>query len=163
MLAAYASTLARRTGLSVASTVVPVAVAGPSVFARCYANVVDGLKYYEEHEWVKNEGGVATIGITDHAQEALGDIVYVDLPEVGSTIEAKESIGAVESVKAASDIYTPVSGEVVEANEVNAKKEKAPPFLSPLIPPLSPALLCFAIKLRSRNLNQTLASSTSLL
>ena len=67
----------------------PVAVAGPSVFARCYANVVDGLKYYEEHEWVKNEGGVATIGITDHAQEALGDIVYVDLPEVGSTIEAK--------------------------------------------------------------------------
>ena len=116
MLAAYASTLARRTGLSVASTVVPVAVAGPSAFARCYANVVDGLKYYEEHEWVKNEGGVATIGITDHAQEALGDIVYVDLPEVGSTIEAKESIGAVESVKAASDIYTPVSGEVVEVN-----------------------------------------------
>ena len=59
---------------------------------------MDGLKYYEEHEWIKMDGNVATMGITDHAQEALGDIVFVDLPEVGSTIEAKESIGAVESV-----------------------------------------------------------------
>jgi len=91
-----------------------------NAFSRAYAKVVDGLKYYEEHEWIKMDGNVATMGITDHAQEALGDIVFVDLPEVGSTIEAKESIGAVESVKAASDIYTPVSGTVLEVNSALA-------------------------------------------
>ena len=63
------------------------------------------------------EGGVGTIGITNHAQEQLGDVVYVDLPEVGSSVEKDETMGAVESVKAASDIYSPVSGEVVEVNE----------------------------------------------
>ena len=119
--------------------------------------------YAESHEFVKVDGGVGTVGITAHAADALGDIVFVELPDVGADFEKGETFGSVESVKAASDVYTPVSGEVVEANEVNAKKEKAPPFSSPLIPPLSPALLCFAIKLRSRNLNQTLASSTSLL
>lgn len=79
--------------------------------------VVDGLKYAESHEWCKLEGDSATIGITDFAQAELGDVVYVELPEVGTTIEAKETFGVVESVKAASDVYSPVSGEVVEINE----------------------------------------------
>ncbi len=75
------------------------------------------LKYSKEHEWVKVEGDRAYIGITDHAQDALGDIVFVELPEVGDEIEAGAILGTVESVKAASDIYAPVSGRVVEVNE----------------------------------------------
>ena len=75
------------------------------------------MKYAESHEWCKLEGDSATIGITDFAQAELGDVVYVELPEVGTTIEAKETFGVVESVKAASDVYSPVSGEVVEINE----------------------------------------------
>ena len=76
------------------------------------------LKYSAEHEWVSSAvDGVVTLGITDFAQSELGDVVYVDLPEVGNTYAAGDSIGAVESVKAASDIYTPVSGEIVEVNE----------------------------------------------
>ena len=75
------------------------------------------LRYTKEHEWVRVEGGVGTIGITDHAQEELGDIVYVDLPKVGEQLEQGKSLGSVESVKAVSDIYSPVSGEVVEVNE----------------------------------------------
>ena len=71
----------------------------------------------QDHEWIKVEGGIGTIGITNHAQEQLGDVVYVDLPEVGSSVEKDETMGAVESVKAASDIYSPVSGEVTEVNE----------------------------------------------
>ena len=74
-------------------------------------------KFSKDHEWIKVEGDVGTIGITEHAQDALGDVVFVDLPEVGSTVEKDETMGAVESVKAASDIYSPVSGEVVEVNE----------------------------------------------
>lgn len=75
-------------------------------------------KYSSEHEWVSPAvDGVVTLGITDFAQSELGDVVYVDLPEVGNTYAAGDSIGAVESVKAASDIYTPVSGEIVEVNE----------------------------------------------
>ena len=73
--------------------------------------------YTKEHEWVEAHGDVATIGITDHAQHELGDIVYVDLPKVGSTVEQGKSLGSVESVKAVSDIYSPVSGEVTEVNE----------------------------------------------
>jgi len=75
------------------------------------------LRYTKEHEWVRVEGGVGTIGITDHAQKELGDIVYVDLPKVGAHIEQGKSLGSVESVKAVSDIYSPVSGEVTEVNE----------------------------------------------
>lgn len=76
------------------------------------------LRYLETHEWVRNEGeGIATIGITDHAQDALGDVVYVELPEVGSTVNAGEEAGVVESVKAASDIFSPVTGEVIAINE----------------------------------------------
>lgn len=75
------------------------------------------LKYTEDHEWVRVEGDVATIGITHFAQDALGEVVYVDLPEVGSEVSAGDSIGEVESTKSVSDIYSPVSGEVVAANE----------------------------------------------
>ena len=75
------------------------------------------LQYTEEHEWLKIEGGVATIGITDYAQDALGDIVYVELPEVGTIVEAAETIGNIESVKAVSEIYCPVAGEIVEINK----------------------------------------------
>jgi len=76
----------------------------------------EDLRYTKEHEWVRIEGGVGTIGITDHEQKELGDIVYVDLPKVGAHIEQGKSLGSVESVKAVSDIYSPVSGEVTEVN-----------------------------------------------
>ena len=78
--------------------------------------VPDDLRYAETHEWIRTEGGIATIGITDHAQAELTDIVYVELPQVGAALEAKQAAAVVESVKAASDIYSPVSGEVVEVN-----------------------------------------------
>jgi glycine cleavage system H protein len=76
------------------------------------------LKYSKEHEWVRQEGdNMVTIGISDHAQEQLGDLVFVELPEVGSVLESGAECAVVESVKAASDIYTPVSGEVIAVNE----------------------------------------------
>ncbi len=76
------------------------------------------LKYAETHEWLRDEGnGVISVGITDYAQDALGDVVYVELPEVGDQLAAQDQAGAVESVKAASDIYAPVSGEVIAINE----------------------------------------------
>ena len=74
-------------------------------------------KYSESHEWVRVEGDTATVGITDFAQNSLGDIVYVELPEVGEVFEASEAFGSVESVKAASDLYVPVSGKIIEINE----------------------------------------------
>ena len=75
------------------------------------------IKYTEDHEWLKVEGDVATVGITVHAQDALGDVVFVDLPAVGTAFAQKETAGVVESVKAAADVYMPVTGEVVEVNE----------------------------------------------
>lgn len=82
------------------------------------------VKYSEEHEWVSVEGDIATIGITSHAAEQLGDVVYVELPEVGRQVGANDAIAVVESVKAASDVYAPVSGEVVEANgDLDGKPE----------------------------------------
>lgn len=81
------------------------------------SKVLEGLRYAESHEWVKVDGDIATIGISDYAQHALGNIVYVDMPEVGDEVTAGEDFGAVESVKAASDLICPVSGEVVEINE----------------------------------------------
>ncbi|MGP6156493.1 MAG: glycine cleavage system protein GcvH [Vulcanimicrobiaceae bacterium] len=75
-----------------------------------------GLLYSKEHEWLKLDGGIATVGITDYAQHSLGDIVYVELPRVGAEIKQFAPIGVVESVKAVSDLYTPISGEVVEIN-----------------------------------------------
>jgi glycine cleavage system H protein len=79
-------------------------------------SVPEELQYTRSHEWVRTEDDTATIGITDHAQEELGDIVYVELPEEGATFESGEAFGTVESVKAVSDLYTPVGGEVVEVN-----------------------------------------------
>jgi glycine cleavage system H protein len=75
-----------------------------------------GLLFSKEHEWVKVDGDVATVGITDYAQNSLGDIVYVEMPRVGGTLQAHSSIGVVESVKAVSDVFTPVGGEVTEIN-----------------------------------------------
>ncbi len=75
-----------------------------------------GLKYSREHEWVRVEGNIAVIGITDFAQSELGDVVYVELPEAGAEVEANNTFGVVESVKAVSDLFAPVSGVVVEAN-----------------------------------------------
>ena len=82
----------------------------------------ENFRYTKEHEWVQIAGDVGTVGITDHAQQELGDIVYVDLPKVGSRLEKGKTLGSVESVKAVSDIYTPVSGEVIEINEALANK-----------------------------------------
>ena len=81
------------------------------------AKVIEGLFYSESHEYVKVEGDFAYVGITDYAQHALGNMVYVDMPEVDDEVEADEDFGAVESVKAASDLISPVSGTVVEVNE----------------------------------------------
>ena len=81
------------------------------------SKVLAELLYTDTHEWVKVDGDIATVGITDYAQHALGNIVYVDMPEAGDTVTAGEEFGAVESVKAASDLISPVSGEVVEVNE----------------------------------------------
>ena len=81
------------------------------------AKVIEGLYYSESHEYVKVEGDFAYVGITDYAQHALGNVVYVDMPEVDDEVEADEDFGAVESVKAASDLISPVSGTVVEVNE----------------------------------------------
>jgi len=75
------------------------------------------IKYTEDHEWLNIEGDIATVGITAHAQDALGDVVFVDLPKVGATLAQKDTAGVVESVKAAADVYMPVSGEVLEVNE----------------------------------------------
>jgi glycine cleavage system H protein len=74
------------------------------------------VKFSNEHEWIRVEGGIGTIGITDYAQQQLGDVVFVDLPQAGRKVAKGESVAVVESVKAASDIYVPVSGEIVEAN-----------------------------------------------
>ncbi|PTQ89536.1 glycine cleavage system protein GcvH [Agitococcus lubricus] len=80
------------------------------------SNTPSELKYASSHEWARLEGDIVVVGITDHAQEALGDLVFVELPEVGDTVAAGDEAGVVESVKAASDIYAPVSGEVVAIN-----------------------------------------------
>lgn len=82
------------------------------------SNIPDDFHYTSTHEWIKvDDNGVATVGISDHAQEALGDIVFVELPEPGTEIEARGEVAVVESVKAASDIYSPVNGEITEVNE----------------------------------------------
>ena len=82
------------------------------------SNFPDDLKYAASHEWVRvDEDGVATVGISDHAQDALGDIVFVELPEPGTNVNARDEVSVVESVKAASDIYSPVSVEIIAVNE----------------------------------------------
>ena len=81
------------------------------------SNILENLRYSKDHEWVLVDGDVATVGITDYAQESLGDVVYVELPKAGDTFAAHEPIGSVESVKAVSEIFTPVGGDIVESNE----------------------------------------------
>ncbi len=84
--------------------------------------VPENLLYTKEHEWVKVDGDVATIGITDYAQDQLGDIIYVELPEVGRKVKQMEAVATVEAVKTAADVYAPVSGEVIEINEKLSEK-----------------------------------------
>lgn len=91
------------------------------------SKILEELRYSDSHEWVKMEGDVAWVGISDYAQHALGSIVYVDMPEEGDEVVAGEDFGAVESVKAASDLISPVSGEVVE---INSALEDAPELLN---------------------------------
>ena len=91
------------------------------------AKTVEGLYYSESHEWVKVDGNIAIVGITDFAQHAMGDLSYVDMPEVDDEVAAGDEFGAVESVKAASDLYSPVTGTVVEINE---ELEDAPELLN---------------------------------
>lgn len=81
------------------------------------SKVISGLYYSKEHEWIKVEGNVAHIGITDHAQEAMGDIVYVDPGQEGASLSAGDAVGVIESVKAASDVFSPLSGTIVKVNE----------------------------------------------
>jgi len=89
-------------------------------------NVPEGLKYADTHEWLRVESdGTVTIGITDHAQAALGDLVYVDLPAAGRTVAAGDACAVVESVKAASDVYAPIAGEIVESNAALAGSPEA--------------------------------------
>lgn len=78
------------------------------------------LKYTKEHEWLRREGNLAVVGITDHAQDALGDVVFIELPKVGAAVKARATFGTVESVKAVSDLYAPVSGKVVQVNSALA-------------------------------------------
>lgn len=91
------------------------------------SKILDGLRYSDSHEWVKVDGDIATVGISDYAQHALGDIVFVDMPEEGDEVTAGEEFGAVESVKAASDLISPVSGEVVE---INSALEDSPELIN---------------------------------
>jgi glycine cleavage system H protein len=95
------------------------------------ANIPEDLHYSKDHEWIRMEGETGTVGITDHAQHQLGDVVYVELPKVGDRFAAHEVFGSVESVKAVSELYCPVAGEVVEANESladDAEKVNTDPY-----------------------------------
>lgn len=89
------------------------------------SNIPAELRFAESHEWAKKEGDLIVVGISDHAQEALGDVVFVELPEVGKVFAVGDTAGVVESVKAASDIYSPVAGEVVEVNEALGAEPEA--------------------------------------
>ena len=91
------------------------------------SKVIEGIKYADSHEWVKVEGNIGIIGLSDYAQHSLGDIVYVDLPSEGDEISKGEEFGAVESVKAASDLYSPVSGTIIE---INSELESAPELIN---------------------------------
>ncbi|HEX8558958.1 MAG TPA: glycine cleavage system protein GcvH [Pyrinomonadaceae bacterium] len=89
------------------------------------ANIPEGLHYSKDHEWLKVEGDTGTVGITDHAQHSLGDVVYVELAKVGETFAAHDTFGSVESVKAVSELFLPVAGEVIEVNDaLNEEPEK---------------------------------------
>ncbi|KAL1829980.1 hypothetical protein DCAR_0209372 [Daucus carota subsp. sativus] len=108
--------MALRVWASSAANALKLSPAAPFSLSRCFSSVLDGAKYATSHEWVKHEGSVATIGITDHAQDHLGEVVFVELPEPGAAVTQASGFGAVESVKATSDVNSPISGEVVEVN-----------------------------------------------
>lgn len=94
-------------------------------------NIPENLRYSKDHEWVLVEGDVATIGITDYAQHALGDVVYVDLPRAGDSFGSHEAFGSVESVKAVSEVFTPIGGEITEVNDAlndDAEKVNSDPY-----------------------------------
>jgi glycine cleavage system H protein len=94
-------------------------------------NIPENLRYSKDHEWISVDGDVATIGITDYAQHALGDVVYVDMPRVGDKFDAHEAFGSVESVKAVSEIFIPIAGEIVEVNDAlndDAEKVNTDPY-----------------------------------
>ena len=95
------------------------------------SNIPENLRYSKDHEWILVDGDVATIGITDYAQHQLGDVVYVDMPRIGDKMGSHEAFGSVESVKAVSEIFTPIAGEVVEVNEAlndDAEKVNTDPY-----------------------------------
>ena len=79
-------------------------------------NIPSDLLYTKEHEWIKIENGIATVGITDYAQGELGDIIFIELPEIGDSVQAEDSIGTIEAVKTVADIYSPINGEILEVN-----------------------------------------------
>lgn len=110
--------------------------------------IPDNPYYSKEHEWLRIEGDSVVIGITDYAQKSLNEIVFVDLPEVGRKVERMEVVGAIESVKAVSEIYTPASGEIIEANEALAE--------SPELVNKDPYGKGWIVKLRPRDLNEDL-------
>ncbi|XP_059640625.1 glycine cleavage system H protein 3, mitochondrial-like [Cornus florida] len=114
--------------------------------SRCFSTVLDGLKYASSHEWVKYEGPLATIGITDHAQDHLGEVVFVELPEPGGAVSKEGSFGAVESVKATSDVNSPISGAIVE---VNSKLTESPGLINS-----SPYEEGWMIKVKPSNLSE---------
>ena len=94
-------------------------------------NIPENLRYSKDHEWVLVEGDTATVGITDYAQHSLGDVVFVELPKPGDSFEAHEAFGSVESVKAVSEVFTPIGGEVIESNEMlndDAEKVNSDPY-----------------------------------
>ncbi|MED6124653.1 hypothetical protein PIB30_060968 [Stylosanthes scabra] len=123
----WASSTANALKLSSASASRTHPLPSPFSLSRCFSSVLDGLKYANSHEWVKHEGSVATIGITDHAQDHLGEVVFVDLPEPGGSVKQGGSFGAVESVKATSDVNSPISGEIIE---VNASLKETPGLIN---------------------------------
>ena len=95
------------------------------------SNIPENLRYSKDHEWVSVDGDIATIGITDYAQESLGDVVFIEFPKVGDEFNAHDAFGSVESVKAVSEIFTPIGGEVVEVNELlndDAEKVNSDPY-----------------------------------
>ena len=95
------------------------------------ANIPENLRYSKDHEWLSVDGDTATVGITDYAQHSLGDVVYVELPKAGDTFESHEAFGSVESVKAVSEVFMPVAGEIVEINEAlndDAEKVNSDPY-----------------------------------
>ncbi|KAL9242702.1 hypothetical protein vseg_016678 [Gypsophila vaccaria] len=118
----WATSTVNTFGLSCASKTLPA-----FSLSRCFSTVLDGLKYASSHEWVKHEGSVATIGVTDHAQGHLGDVVFAELPEEGKTAEAGKAFASVESVKATSDVNSPISGDIIE---VNTKLSETPGLLN---------------------------------